>query len=217
MSRVLRPSLLIDKVIVTDAADDPRYFGLPAKVQAFVVDAFAAEYVPGELPREALIASYTLAYEAEVYNGGHVSGFLGNLGVDHARWDLIAEGLDRIGLPGSAKIFADFRTFARRHPLRFRSWKREYPHYDPFFSALDDRVFAEPQHCIVLALHAWLEDKPWIEPIPDSDYRALNTARCVVPPHPLLQQRRDLRAPQVQADLRALRKAVLKARRKRGG
>lgn len=213
-SRVLKPSVPIDKVIVSETMGDPPYGGLPGEVQAFVMQAFSAEYVPGELPREALIASYTLAYEAEVYNGGHASGFLGNLGIDHARWDLIAEGLDQIRLPGSAAIFADFRAFARRHPFRFASWKREYPNQDPFFGALDDRVYAEPQYCIVMALHAWLADKPWIERIPDSDYRALNVARCLVPPHPLQQARRDLRAPQVQPELRALRKAVLKAKRK---
>ncbi|OSZ70107.1 hypothetical protein CAP40_04575 [Sphingomonas sp. IBVSS2] len=216
-SRVLKPSASIDKVIVSEAMGDPPYGGLPGAVQAFVMQALSAEYVPGELPREALIASHTLAYEAEVYNGGHVSGFLGNLGIDNARWDLIAEGLDRVGLPGSAAIFADFRAFARKHPLRFRSWKREYPQYDPFFEELDSRVSAEPQYCIVLALHAWLEDKPWIEQIPDSDYRALNVARCLVPPHPLQQQRRDLRAPRVEADMRALRKALLKGRGKQRG
>lgn len=148
--------------------------------------------------------------------GGHVSGFLGNLGVDHARWELIAEGLDRIGLPGSAAIFADFRTFARKHPLRFRSWKREYPHYDRFFEALDSRVYAEPQYCIVLALQVWLEDKPWIEQIPDGEYRALRLSRSLVPPHPLRQQRGARGARQVQAELRALHKGLLKDRRKRG-
>jgi hypothetical protein len=214
-SWLLRPSVSIDRVIVSDLDGDPRYSGLPSKVHAFVKRALEAGYVADELPREAVIASHVLAYEAEIYNGGHVSGFLGNLGVDHARWDLIGEGLDRIGLPGSAAIFADFRSFVRKHPLRFRSWKREYPHYDPFFIELDSRVFAQPEYCIVLALQAWLEDKPWIEQIADSEYRALSVAGCLVPPHPLRQQRGARGARQARAELRALYKALLKERRKR--
>ena len=97
-SWLLRPSVSIDRVIVSDLDGDPRYSGLPSKVHAFVKRALEVGYVADELPREAVIASHVLAYEAEVYNGGHVSGFLGNLGVDHARWDLIGEGLDRIVL-----------------------------------------------------------------------------------------------------------------------
>lgn len=125
-----RACFRIDQVIVPASCWPDE---LPRFVGNFVDWALGpAEYVPAELPREALIAHYLVRYYAEVDDGGYAT-FVGNVGSNADVWSLIQEGLSLLQLSDAALIFADLQAFAAKYPERLLRCGGGYDNIDPFF------------------------------------------------------------------------------------
>ncbi len=172
---------------------------LPAAVSRFVDCALTqAEYIPAELPGQALIAHDLFLYHGEVQNGGHAQ-FVGNVGHDQDAWSLITVGLSLLRLPEAKSIFADLQAFATAYPERIARCFGEFDEIDPYFFELDDRFSAQSSKQVITALADWLKTRPWISTVSDDAYRA--SVAQLVPPHPLSEARRERRRPAALAQI----------------
>lgn len=162
-------------------------------MDSFVRQALSGEYLPVELPYEAMVAHNVFAYTGEVENGGHAQ-FIGNCGHDRDMLAMVSEGLARFAPPAAFSIFTDLTRFAENAPDRLARCHGRAEDLDPFFAELNDRYFAEKFPDISGALGDWLRTRSWISVIPDNAYQAM--IGRLVPIHPLQDKRRDLRRPE---------------------
>lgn len=196
-----KPIAPIETIIVSESdMASPSPDGLAFAVTRFVDEALSHEYLPAELPREALIAHWVFCYEGEVMNGGHAQ-FVGNRGDEEGIFDFVADGLETLGLDEVASIFSDLRTFSGVHPKRFARCYGNHEQLDPYFDELDSRFYALPAYAITAALGGWLKTRPWISVISQDLYRS--KIGRLVPAHPLQDARRELRRPANEAAMSA--------------
>lgn len=181
----------VPRILVVQSSLTGDDWVLPAAVVDFVNFATGeAHYRREELPQSALQTYHVDYYIAQVNNGGH-GQFLHNSGWPAQAITDIAAGLDAIGHPEAAAIFADLVKFSSSEPARFATAgeKGGFGEKDPFVASLDDRFFGEggPSRTLHASMTTWLKSLPEIEAVPHEDYAS--RLRMLKAGNPLLAKR----------------------------
>jgi hypothetical protein len=193
-----RPPLLAKVTVAESAFDETYAYSLHIAVSEFVSLALQAEYLPEELPEEAVRSYWLSEYIGTVANGGHAY-LVANLEFPPDMRRHVRTALAKLALPEHQAIFADMETFARRHPARLERCHGGADEIDPYFYELDRRYGALPRDGLMHAQRRWLLTRDWIEVLPDRAIAALRGR--LVPPHPQAQARRDARMDPSMLDL----------------